>query len=745
MRLIEKQAARDQSRQGIALVIVLGFLAILLIMGVGFAVSMRVERIISRSALDHIRARQFGEAALARVVWDINDSVGDALFPKWSGDWTDGAFVSLNNSSPTFTNIPNFFYGHVTNYVPLALWTATTNAVKDAEWIPFTYTDNGQEHLIGRYSYIVLDCSGFLDVNFDYDPTNNHPIASRRFGENPRELSFTNTLLREIRNPNTNPRVWTNMIVCRLSNTTGLVKNPWGRLETIAEFNPLITRGYANQQPAGPNTNSVNFMAYSRFPRGYVDSINVVQQPIRIPPNMATLPANASSADVLAFKSRLQTIGITDSDNFFLNLRDYSDSDHQPLKLDSFGTEAVPMVNEVVVSNRFTISASGVYSNEYRVLVEVWYPFTTANSDNYDVRIIARYNDMSPPELGGATLTINETIPMNVNPWTLGRFYVVTSSVRVASTTNAAMVNFASANVDVSARVVARTGGAEVDRVGGTAATILNIPIGQSYEGGASFVRGKAADDPRINWDGSNPIQWREPANPRSSSSYTLGRTNANLTYNNAGADGHTLMYVADRPLNAVGELGQLLYDATKPWHTVSLIDGPSFMPVLDHFTLTTNEVRYGLVNPNSYISNVVATVYHDMPVERVPYDPVGFRMNATQARTLAGQQRQNIGAITNVSDLRFLGPSLQTTFAAITNLPLSERPGLYESVVANSAGLLSPRQQLYTVILATQVLGPNTNVLAEQRGVGVIWRDPYITSNGVHQTFVRNFRWLTE
>jgi len=67
------------------------------------------------------------------------------------------------------------------------------------------------------------------------------------------------------------------------------------------------------------------------------------------------------------------------------------------------------------------------------------------------------------------------------------------------------------------------------------------------------------------------------------------------------------------------------------------------------------------------------------------------------------------------------------------------------ESIVRNSAGLFAPRQQLFTVLLNAQVLQDNsTNVLAEQRGVGLVWRDPYPV-NGRHEIRVRNFRWLTE
>lgn len=719
----------DSQRAGIALVIVLGFLAILLIMGIGFAVSMRVERIVSRSSLDHVRSRQLGEAALARVVEDIDKSLGDQMSPDWSGDWLQGVYESVapaNGTTFGTNRVDDFLVGHVTNYIPLAIWDQTTNAASFAEWVPFEYHDAGQTKLVGRYAYVIMDCSGFIDVNFDYDPTNNIPRA-RSFGATPLELQLNRALLREM---NSNSAYWDYIFYGRLPNNhpVGFPPSvrPWYRLETIAEFNPLLTRYFANVPPAGGNTNSVNFMAFSEFPQGYMKGSVLTDQAV-LPKNIEEIQDREDE-----LKSQFISMGIPDPDVFLNNLRDYMDSDNQPINLNSIGTEAVPMINEAVVSNKFTVT-DGIISNEYQALVELWYPFTTANSKSYSVLIRGQYRnadpsgDLDPPIL-------NFTVPV-AGPWNYGRFVVVTTPVSRVFSTNIVSFDISDASVRLSIRVL-EDGSFPVDQVGQSQSTMIELPVGQSYVGIPGFMRGKAADDPRINWDGSNPIQWREPTAPAQASSYTLGTTNQNLTYDAPDADGHTLMYVANQDLRSVGELGQLLYDATKPWQTISLMDGPNFKPVLDVFRLGTNDIRRGLINPNSQITGVVATVYNNMPVERVPYDPLMFRMNTASAFKLAQQQITNKVAFTNVSDLRWLGTNILNSVA-------NDR-AYHESVVANSAGLFSPRQQLFTVVLAAQVLGVNTNVLADQRGVGVIWRDPY-PSNGVHRTFVRNFRWLTE
>jgi Tfp pilus assembly protein PilX len=62
-------------KQGIALVLVLGFLAILTLMSVGFAISMRTEHLVSRAHLDGVCARQLAYTAMARGLDDVNTTV----------------------------------------------------------------------------------------------------------------------------------------------------------------------------------------------------------------------------------------------------------------------------------------------------------------------------------------------------------------------------------------------------------------------------------------------------------------------------------------------------------------------------------------------------------------------------------------------------------------------------------------------------------------------------------------------
>lgn len=712
-------ATPKDPRAGIALILVLGFLSILIIMAVGFAISMRVERLVARTSLDHIKSRQLGEAALARVVWDINRNVGDQMVPEWSSDWIGGVFESIGTGQKA-TNLfsgEHLLFGYISNYVPRSYISAAVAAANNAEWIPFEYVDNGVTKRAGQYAYVVLDLTGLLDVNFDYSLTAN-VVRTRNLGASIYEVQLTNALLSELSGLRA-----TNMIWGRLGINGQSVEKPWVRLETVAEIEPMLSRGFGGQAPLQTATSSVNLVTYSRIPRGFYASPGVVEAPTVI-----QNPLNQSE-----LTTAFSLMGLPDAPGFYNVLRDYTDADNVPVNLDSYTTEAVPLINEVVVSNSYLDVGGGtstLYRNEYRLLTEVWYPFSGTNNNTYSARLLAQYTGAQPGPNPG---TINQTVVMNApgGSWTMGDFLVITSTPQSIVTN--ILQDLADVKVRASVRVLEN--GVEVDRVGGSGATLVEINIGPRMTGpGVATSLGKQANDPRINWNGSDGAQWIVQ------NSHTLGRTNSTITATSAGADGHTAMYVANQPLRTVGELGLMLFDPNKHWQTISLLDGPNFYPVLDRFSLTTNQVSYGLVNPNGRNTNVIATVFNRMPVERVPFDPATTNLTIAQLRSLAARFADKHITLTNLSDLRFIGPQVT---AALPSLPNT----VYESMVRNSAGLFSPRQQLFGVFLVAQVQDDtvNQNVLAEQRGTGLIWRDPYIVSNNTHAVMVRNFRWLTE
>lgn len=74
---------KASSRSGMALVIVLGLIALLIISSVTFGILMRVERASSANSRNTIMARQVAKSALAYAIAAIDEEVGTNSYPVW--------------------------------------------------------------------------------------------------------------------------------------------------------------------------------------------------------------------------------------------------------------------------------------------------------------------------------------------------------------------------------------------------------------------------------------------------------------------------------------------------------------------------------------------------------------------------------------------------------------------------------------------------------------------------------------
>jgi hypothetical protein len=187
-------------------------------------------------------------------------------------------------------------------------------------------------------------------------------------------------------------------------------------------------------------------------------------------------------------------------------------------------------------------------------------------------------------------------------------------------------------------------------------------------------------------------------------------------------------MHVANGPLKTAGELGYLLCG---PWETVRLYDHfPDDATTNDyHRVLDTFEMRdpgaasVGKVNLNSAPVDVLALLYLDMPLrsEKSSAYVSGARASNTDARYLTASTALPQALATNLhAGLRANGPvrglaDLANVYSAgslsaqwITNhfeslsMPNTRYVGEFEreAVIRNIAGLLTVKQQMFTIIL---------------------------------------------
>ena len=75
--------APRRHRRGIALLIVIGLTAMLMLLGAAFAIYMRTERMASGNFKNDVRARQLLHVALARAMDTVETSCNNAIYPPF--------------------------------------------------------------------------------------------------------------------------------------------------------------------------------------------------------------------------------------------------------------------------------------------------------------------------------------------------------------------------------------------------------------------------------------------------------------------------------------------------------------------------------------------------------------------------------------------------------------------------------------------------------------------------------------
>jgi len=171
---MKNQSVHEDRRQGVALIIVLGFLSIMVMMAVAFLTQSRVERMVSNASLEAMRSRQIAQTAIASSMQDYlnalksvdqTDTEHDIFL---SGD--DSGGISHYYSGLTLGD-DRLLIGKVEDWLKVAhLDTAkgggaVSDDIQEAEWIWVREDPGARSRILGRYAYAVFDMSGLLDAN----------------------------------------------------------------------------------------------------------------------------------------------------------------------------------------------------------------------------------------------------------------------------------------------------------------------------------------------------------------------------------------------------------------------------------------------------------------------------------------------------------------------------------------------------------------------------------------------------
>ena len=748
MWIIDKMRKND--KQGIALVIVLGMLAILVILSVSFATAMRTERLTSAAYLNEVRTRLMLNVGINRLMMQLDKDMRaqNLIYPPQF-------LVSADDDPATRNFNTNVLWSSTAEkYFQTSLRQVAENngldAAKACEWINIRNPKAGAgSEIIGRVSFIALNSSGLLDANFAGGKTKNG-------SPDPAMLAMTYSLFNEFRDGT-------------VSRASGDISAPiaftldrestWKRFDSVAdiyflgaeELSPKRNNALMNITATGYQDYIPHLTAYSYAPNGFLDTSTGTQfSRERIKLDLQTVEDNASEIkDRFTEMFNRQGIVGGNADDLYLSLIDYLDSEDEAgvESTESFCTEATPLINEIDFKCTFSSFVGTDGSTKYMLSikpeVELFFPFGGANNKNtYTLKMAVKMDGMPA---GYSTKISLRPAPVSRDPWKQGEYVRITNSATVVEhTSDPGDGAFSGATATIVAQLKENSN-ATVD-------ALKNITIKFSeWDSGTQAVVGAEVNDPRFNHRQS---EWKLFAKNKS----TMKAVNSNVTFSAVGNDGTDVMYIRNGDMLSAGELGHLLY-STNSWRTIRLFHQPGggikALPVFDYFSTDEGDTRFGMVNPNSKIENVLASAFYGMSLRLYPGEDLGtgnaFKLDTARSQKIANQIITK-GPYTNVSDLAWLNENDILSDIQFSADSRPQSPQLAEAVLRICAPLLDPRQNFMTAIVVAQAVNESDDnissvapeeVIGEQMGVAVIYRDPYPDSTGRNPGFVRFFRYV--
>lgn len=725
----------NPNKAGIALVMVLGFLALLIIAAVSFSILMRTERLAARSYVDVLKARNLLQLGLARAIDDVNNQLGGPDIRVYPENTVMTPSLGVFSTE----SITNLWSGSATNYTPHA-FRGEVNAVSGSlPWVLVRDQEHPDRPLVGRYTFIAIDSGGFLDANIVSGDSDSYG-----YGDDPRDIRLA--AIPEFRDSFAETR-----------------SNLWVRFESYPELDLASRLQFSSADSRLPS----NTFIYSRFPNMYLDSNNQGQPRVQLDPN------NVAGWNFAQVTNALGGVGpdtiVPDPAMFFGVMQDYASDSYAPLdgNYNRINARRVPMLNEVIVSNRFSVAtnASGArVTHEVSIVTELAYPFALDTTDpSFLVRVEPVINALAVTA-GGPSLfpsPVDEQIDL-APPVTLSAFdYSVVTNV-FTRTIQLGATEWPASQFVIQVRIPGidiqeSAAGVIADRISAFNNSAFQWRGAPPSDGGAlepwEDATGYSALDPRINWDPSDTSQWDEfdPLTPGTRNTWLQDEIVNRLNINDQEVERSHSVGPGER-MRTIGELSYLLYDVSKPWTTIRLLDNPDFpepdnpAEVFDRFTIypTNRPATYGWVNPNTPQDGVIAAVLASSRSESYPGegedDPDG--PDAGDVDTLTQQIRDFL------DDGQFMQRSELTQFTIPEGATDRDKFEV-ESIMRNAIELFDTQQNLITLILAAQAItedeAGDETVLAETRAVALVWRDPYLNADGEHDIFVRYFRWLQE
>ena len=724
-------------KRGVALIIVLGLLTVLTILGVAFAIAMRVERMAARNYVSNVRAEQLIQTAIARTLVSVTNNMLNRYYPS------QDIFASTG-AKP----VSNMVSSEAEGFIPgMSLSGAKSQAVG---WEDVSASGK----TIGRVSYLVVNCGGLIDANVAGGNTNIN-IAGRVGPEEldlssfPEDISsFTSFIndraidkryetLNELRTMNTGVQpAFNSLFVFSYDPAPDMFLLPVGSPP------PASVKAYFPEI-----TNALAIPGYKMYAKFNINSIT----------NLPKAGGTYNLASLTAWVTKIQAI-LSDGglaapldrpDDIAWNVANWLDEDYYPQNVanDAYkhteGGEAMPLINE--------ISIKGGKFN-----VELWFPFVTTNdaalwaAGAYTLDIVVKTSPIAVPS-PPTTFTID---PMA---------YATPTEFR----TFASRIAITQSN-DPAINVTVRLNGQAIDNAM-MYDTFLHgvwktVPEGYGYQ----------VDDPRSNGR-SDAWQTHSDGSPAVLPE-TLGRRNTccdTVSFPRQGLP----IFVKNGPMKTVADIGYLYrsnLDSERPgernkwyWNTVNLLHAKEGAKLLDRLSVNPTSAdantfvkSKGLISINTSDPKAVAILFKGM---EIGFPQNTYTLTDLDAENLAKaviarraakfplgyKQFQDLVDAPPASDLSQNYGELKAPIDAIVSEWCSrgvagggfDQPNdkVREDIFRNIVTMITFRQNIFTVLMGAQVLAADgQTVEAEKRAVAIIYYDAY--TGGY---FTRFFKWL--
>jgi hypothetical protein len=753
----------DESRRGVALIVVLGFLSIMLLMAVAFVMHARMERLVAGSTLEAMRGRQILRTG-------INSAMNDYSRYLWGANlvmpvaFQDQVFVSESSGTESMGGRTigqdgiELMVGEVADWIPSAYRTvAVSNLVADAQWVVVRENPgSGSSRILGRYAYAIFDMSGGIDANLIARETeiagHDARAASNRVRRSVRQVPMR--LLPETADAGEFKRLrrgWKGFDSLQaLIHLSDGKPNDGNDSPSFARWAPERREQYGPGLVSNLVSELTPFSlsAYrgGRYDRG---SGRWLPEPILCD---GVIPW----ATVLSpIKNQFPLGELPDWINDALY--DYTHDNLVPSRqdLDYPSPKNVPMFNEVLATYRLLEDDNGDGTSDYEFELEFqfehWYPFPSADNEN------PATFQLPAPSVGGSFATSGAAdlwlriqmaggggpqmvqlqegvaaVPAaaevdarynNGRPYTSSNFIYRIPIERMAGDTNGlpsgATLRIQGMNVLQPVYMSAPGGRADM------------FPSGLSFPG-ANLVKdqerkvARGVTDPRLNHLTGQWVDEGEGTPNEMNSWYNEPAARAKFL-----AEG-TNLYCRNGPMETPAELG-FISTGGGEWETVDLFTVDA-VDMLANLVADTNlyatwqsaKVVYtnGTINPNTQSSNVLMSAFIDLATHEVPNIPTD-RIAATPLNedtiggmevvytivqeileeTRAGTFATSFQAGTDWARIPCLRQGGALSRMDLNNSGIGINNNQREALLRNTWGLFSPENSLFTVVVVAQAI----------------------------------------